>query len=92
MFESERKFELECAPVEGATGAAADCSGPSTLARICSDGGTTDVASVVSLAAPPSDGLVESTVGANSAEVGSRAGLVVIRATTGVGVDTGAAT
>ena len=71
MFESEGKLELDCAPTEGATGAAADCSGSLASVRTSSDGGTTDVVSIVSLAALSSDDAAGSTVGVDSVRTGS---------------------
>ena len=71
MFESNGKLELDCAPTEGATGAATDCSDSLASTQTSSGGGTTDVASVVFLATLSSDDAEGSTVGADSAKTGS---------------------
>ena len=69
MFESDGKLELDCAPTEGAIGAAANCSSSPTSIQTSSDGGTIDVASVVSLTALSSDGVVGSIAGADSDKI-----------------------
>ena len=71
MFESEGKLELDCAPTEKATGAAADCSDSLASVQTFSGGGTTDVVSVVFLAALSSNDAAGSTVGADGAKIGS---------------------
>ena len=70
MFKSEGKLELDYAPTEGATDAAADCSNSPTSGQTSSDGKTTDVASVVPLTALSSDSAAGSTAGADSAKIG----------------------
>ena len=92
MFKSEEKLELDCTPAEGATTAAADYSGSPISTRTSSVDGTTDGASVVSLAALSSDDTIGSTVEADSARIGSGTDAdeasdssVGVEATTGAG-------
>ena len=70
MFESEGKLELDCAPTEGATGTAVDCSGSLASVRTSLGGGTTDVVSVVLHASFSSDDTARSTVRADKAKTG----------------------
>ena len=81
MFESEGKLELDCALVEGANGATADCSGSPASTRTSSIDETTDGASIFPLVVLSSDDAARSTVGADSARIGS----VDVEATTGAG-------